>query len=152
MRGPIGTLRAAMTGPVIGPAEEDYDEARRVWNADIDRRPAMIARCVSPADVAAAVTFAANNGLEITVRGGAHSMSGAAVADDGLMIDLSQLNQVSVDPQAKRARVAGARCWQTWTPPRRHTAWPCPPAVVSHTGVGGLTLGGGMGWLTRQPG
>ena len=107
MRGSIGTLRAAMNGPVIGPADPDYDRARRVWNADIDRYPAVIARCASPADVAAAVTFAATNGLEITVRGGAHSMSGAAVADRGLMIDLSQLNQVSVDPQAKRARAGG---------------------------------------------
>src|SRR6478672_5075012 len=96
MRGSIDTLRAAMTGPVIGPADEDYDQARRVWNAGIDRRPAVIARCVSPADVAAAVTFAATNGMEVTVRGGAHSMSGASVADGGLMIDLSQLNQVSV--------------------------------------------------------
>src|SRR5215468_6372941 len=88
MRGSIDTLRAVMTGPVISPADPDYDQARRVWNAGINRRPAMIARCVSPADVATAVTFAATNGLEITVRGGAHSMSGAAVADRGLMIDL----------------------------------------------------------------
>src|SRR5262249_17515414 len=85
MRGSIGALRAAMSGPVIGPADPDYDQARRVWNAGIDRRPAMIARCGSPADVAAAVTFAADHGLEITVRGGAHSMSGASVADRGLM-------------------------------------------------------------------
>src|SRR5215467_6945113 len=107
MRGSVGTLRAAMSGPVIGPADPDYDQARRVWNAGIDRHPAVIARCASPADVAAAVTFAAEHGLEITVRGGAHSMSGASIADRGLMIDLSQLNQVNVDPQAWRTRAGG---------------------------------------------
>ena len=108
MRGSIGTLRAAMNGPVIGPADPGYDEARRVWNAGIDRYPAVIARCASPTDVAAAVTFAATNGLEITVRGGAHSMSGAAVTDCGLMIDLSQLNRVSVFRLFKTiARAAG---------------------------------------------
>jgi FAD/FMN-containing dehydrogenase len=109
VRGSIDTLRAVMAGPVIDPADPNYDQARRVWNAGIDRRPAMIARCASAADVAAAVTFAATNGLEIAVRGGAHSMSGASVVDDGLMIDLSQLNQVSVDPQAKRTPSASSR-------------------------------------------
>jgi len=96
-----------MSGPVIGPVDPGYDEARRVWNADIDRRPAVIARCVSAADAAAAVTYAAEHDLEIAVRGGAHSMSGMSVVDCGLMIDLSQLNQVTVDPQAKRARAGG---------------------------------------------
>jgi hypothetical protein len=83
MRGTIEPLRAAMSGPVIGPADPNYAQARRVWNADIDRRPAVIARCLSPADVAAAVSFAADQNLEITVRGGAHSISGASVVDDG---------------------------------------------------------------------
>ena len=151
MRGSVDVLRAAMSGLVIDPADPGYDQGRRVWNASIDRRPAVIARCASPADVAAAVTFAAQHGPEITVRGGAHSMSGASVADGGLMIDLGQLNRVSVDPQVKRARPAGALLAGLDAATQAY-GLAVPAGVVSHTGVGGLTLGDGMGWLTRQAG
>jgi FAD binding domain/Berberine and berberine like len=152
MRRSIDTLHAAMTGPVIGPADPGYDEARRVWNAGIDRRPAVIARCASAADVAAAVTFAAGHDLEITVRGGAHSMSGASVADDGLMIDLSHLSQVSVDLRAQRARAGGGALLAGLDAATQAHGLAVPAGTVSHTGIGGLTLGGGMGWLTRQAG
>jgi FAD/FMN-containing dehydrogenase len=152
MRGSIEPLRAAMSGPVIGPADPNYDHARRVWNAGIDRRPAVIARCVSPADVAAAVSFAADQNLEIAVRGGAHSFSGASVVDDGLMIDLSQLNQVYVDSRAKRAWAGGGALLADLDAAVQAHGLAVPAGVISHTGVGGLTVGGGMGWLTRQAG
>jgi hypothetical protein len=105
--GGVETLQAAMAGPVVVPGDFDYDERRRVWNADIDRRPAVIARCFSAKDVAAAIRFGREQGLDITVRGGAHSMRGTSVYDDGLMIDLSLLNKVSVTPEARRVQVGG---------------------------------------------
>jgi FAD binding domain/Berberine and berberine like len=103
----IGELRAVMEGPVIAPGDPGFDEGRRVWNAQIDRRPSVIARCASAADVAAAIGFAREYRLEVSVRGGGHGTAGTAVCDDGLMVDLSLLNEVTVDPAARRARVGG---------------------------------------------
>src|ERR1700750_2162865 len=96
---PVVRLRSSLRGEVVSATDEGYDEARRVWNAAVDRRPLAVARCADEADVQAAVTFAVANGLEIAVRSGAHSMSGASAVDDGLAIDLSRMNHVRVDPE-----------------------------------------------------
>ncbi|MGN6793476.1 MAG: FAD-binding oxidoreductase [Streptosporangiaceae bacterium] len=146
----IGNLRQSMEGPVITPSDPAFDDARRVWNAQIDRRPAVIARCASTSDVATATTFARDNLLEISVRAGAHNTAGMAVGDDGLMVDLSRMNGVTVDPAAKRAQVGGGALQADLDAATQEYSLAVPAGLISHTGVGGLTLGGGMGWLTRK--
>jgi hypothetical protein len=143
-------FRAALTGSVLGPADEGYDEARQLWNAEHDRHPAVIARVQSAEDVQAAVRYGVAQGLEIAVRGGGHSVSGASSVDDGLMIDLSLLNQVTVDPETRRARVGGGAKLADLDGATQKYGLAVPAGLISHTGVGGLTLGGGMGWLTRK--
>ena len=143
-------LRSRFSGRVITAADGDYDQARSVWNGAIDAYPAVIARCAGADDVAAAAGFAQDAGLEVSVRGGAHNFGGAAVGDGGLTIDLSTLCQVRVDPGARTARVGGGATLAQLDAATQAHGLATPGGTVSHTGIGGLTLGGGFGWLTPQ--
>ncbi|HKR48104.1 MAG TPA: FAD-binding oxidoreductase [Pseudonocardiaceae bacterium] len=148
----LESLRTVLAGKVITPDDADYDTARIQWNNDIDRRPAAIARCVSPADIAAALTFAREQALEISVRGGGHAFAGAGVCDGGLMIDLSAMRRVSICAAAGLAKVGGGATVAELDAATQTHGLAVPTGVISHSGVGGLTLGGGMGWLTHKAG
>jgi FAD/FMN-containing dehydrogenase len=146
------TARPFVDGQVLTPATPGYDRARSVWNSAIDHRPALIVRCGSVADVVAAVRTARERDLEIGVRCGGHNIAGLAVPDGGLMIDLGAMDHVSVDPVARRARVQGGALLGAMDRAAQRFGLATTAGNVSHTGVGGLTLGGGMGWLARLHG
>jgi FAD/FMN-containing dehydrogenase len=139
-------------GVLIGPDHHDYDAARAVWNGNVDRRPRLIARCSGTADVAAAVRFAREADLEIAVRGGGHNVAGTAVCEDGLVIDLSAMRAVSVDPVDRTALVQGGALWGDVDHETQAHGLATTGGIVGHTGVGGLSLGGGIGWLMRKHG
>jgi FAD/FMN-containing dehydrogenase len=139
-------------GDVIAPGRDGYDDARVVWNGTVDRRPRLIARCRSTADVVAAVRFARDRDLEIAVRGGGHNVAGTAVCDDGIVIDLSAMRAVAVDPIERIARVQGGALWGDVDRATQEHGLAVTGGIVGHTGVGGLTLGGGIGWLMRKHG
>ena len=145
----VEQLEARMRGYLIRPSDDAYDDARAVWNGMIDRRPALIARCAGAADVIGAVNFAREQGIAVSVRGGGHNVAGNAVCDDGLVIDLSDMKSVRVDPCRQTVRVeAGVRLGDL---DRETQAFGLvvPSGIVTETGVAGLTLGGGLGWLSR---
>ncbi|MCK9923005.1 FAD-binding oxidoreductase [Frankia sp. AgPm24] len=149
---PASALRSRFRGALLQPGEEGYEQARRVWNGAIDRRPALIARCAGADDVIEAIRFAHDRQLPVSVRGGGHAVAGHAVCDDGLMIDLSLLKSVSVDPAARTARAAGGLVWAELDAATQQYGLATVGGVVSHTGIGGLTLGGGLGHLMRRHG
>jgi FAD/FMN-containing dehydrogenase len=139
-------------GVLVRPGDDGYDAARAVWNAVVDRRPALIARCASTADVVAALRYGRGAGLEIGVRCGGHSFLGLPVVDGGLLIDLSSLSTVRIDPGSRRAWVGGGALLGALDVAAQRYGLATTAGNVSHTGVGGLTLGGGIGWLARQHG
>ncbi|TFG86171.1 MAG: FAD-binding oxidoreductase [Chromatiales bacterium] len=151
-RAAVREFRASLRGPLLLPGEDGYDRARQVWNGMIDRRPALIARCSGPADVVSSVEFARSNDLLVAVRSGGHSTSGQSVCDGGLMIDLSAMRGVRVDPRAKRAWVAGGSLLGDLDRESQFFGLATTAGTVSHTGAAGLTLGGGFGRLGRRLG
>lgn len=151
-RGELDELRASFRGELVRPADPTYDEQRKVWNGSIDRRPALIARCTGVADVIAAVRFARETGLLVAVRGGGHSFPGHSVCDGGILIDLGPMRGIRVDPKARTARAQAGVLWGELDRETQEFGLATTGGIVTHTGVAGLTLGGGIGWAQRKHG
>ena len=148
----IETLKSKVKGKVILPDDPSYDEARQIWNAMIDRRPAAIVQCAVAADVPHSISFARDNGLEISIRGAGHNIAGNAVCDQGVMIDFSKMKNVHVDSEKRRAHVEPGATLGDMDKATQAHGLATPSGINSTTGIAGLTLGGGFGWLTRKYG
>lgn len=148
----IADFRTSLRGALVQPGDSEYHAMRVVWNGMIDRRPSLIARCSGVADVVASVGFARTHGLRVAVRGGGHNVAGYSVCDGGLMIDLSLMRAVRVEPEARRAWVQGGATWGDVDHETTAFGLATPGGLVSTTGVGGLTLSGGIGWLRQTHG
>ncbi|HLN81937.1 MAG TPA: FAD-dependent oxidoreductase, partial [Thermoanaerobaculia bacterium] len=150
--GKIDELKVGFKGEVLLPGDGAYESARKIWNAMIDKHPAVIARCATVSDVVRAVNFARDNGLLLAVRGGGHNIAGNAMCDDGLVIDLSKMKAAQVDPARRRVTIeAGATLADLDAATQAH-GLATPVGINSTTGIAGLTLGGGFGWLSRKYG
>ncbi len=146
------TFAASLRGPLVTPGDPQYDEARKVYNGMIDKRPACVVRCHDVADVIGAVNFARQQGLDVSVRGGGHNVVGFATCDDGIVIDLSPMKGIRVDPEKKIAWAQGGCTWGDLDHATHAFGLHAPGGVISTTGIAGLTLGGGVGHLTRKCG
>ena len=146
----VQELRESVDGEVVAPSDPGYAEACKVWNGAHDRRPSLVVRCATAGDVATAVGFARSNDLLIAVRGGGHSIAGFSTCDNGIVIDLSQMNDVRVDPAARRATVGGGAVWADVDNETQPHSLATTGGLVSSTGVAGFTLGGGIGWTMRK--
>ena len=148
----ISDLRAQLRGDALVPGDDRYDEARTLWNAMIDRKPAVIAHCTGVADVLDALAFARDNDLPVAVRAGGHNVAGTALCDGGLVIDLTRMKGIRIDPAARRARVDGGVTWGELDREAQVFGLATTGGVIPSTGITGLTLGGGLGWLMRKHG
>lgn len=148
----VTELEQSLGGKPVRPGDAAYDEHRSVWNGSIDRAPALIIRCTGVADVIAAVRFARQSGLVVAVRGGGHSFPGLSVCDGGLVIDLSPMKGVRVDPETRTARAQAGVLLGELDRETQAFGLAVPAGIVTHTGLAGLTLGGGIGWLMRKHG
>src|SRR5215208_2726660 len=148
----VDELRASLSDELVQPADPGYDERRAVWNGSIDRHPALIARCANAADVIAALRFAERTGLPLAVRGGGHSFPGQSVCDGGVVIDLGPMKGIRVDPDARRATAQAGVLLGELDQATQQSGLVVPAGIVTHTGLAGLTLGGGIGWVMRKYG
>ncbi|WP_265519639.1 FAD-binding oxidoreductase [Nitratireductor luteus] len=146
----MAALSRHFEGELLRPGDHGFDEAASIWNGAVECRPALVARCASSDDVSAAVRFAAKNDVLVAVKGGGHNVAGSATCNGGMVIDLSPMNDVRVDPAARRARAGGGATWADVDRATQPFGLAAPGGLVSRTGIAGLTLGGGLGWLRRK--